>query len=192
MALTAHGSRVLFLMCDLVSRSSDEDSVFSDLLCSRFRGRVMIRILHMTVVDICRLSSRSLDIPIRYRPDFAALEVLKIAAMVSAEVFVDRMVTMVKPKYGAKFMRSGSIRTHMASLVKLFNEDMEHTIQTRKIDPVTIASPYWHYFVSVHPFVDSNGRMCRLILDTVLLKFTGICTSVGVEAKEREDWTMLS
>lgn len=56
----------------------------------------MIRILHMTVVDICRLSSRSLDIPIRYRPDFAALEVLKIAAMVSAEVFVDRMVTMVK------------------------------------------------------------------------------------------------
>ncbi|KAK5273981.1 hypothetical protein LTR99_000764 [Exophiala xenobiotica] len=80
----------------------------------------------------------------------------------------------------------------MASLVKLFNEDMEHASQTGTIDPVTIASRYCHYFVNVHPFIDGNGRMCRLLLNTILLKFTGVCISVGVEAKEREDWIMLS
>jgi prophage maintenance system killer protein len=106
-----------------------------------------------------------------------------------AEVAVDRIV---KPKFAAKFMRPGSIRPHMASLVKSFNEDMEHTSQAGTIDPVTIASRYCHHFVNVHPFIDGNGRMCRLLLNTILLKFTGVCISVGVEAKEREDWTMLS
>jgi hypothetical protein len=86
---------------------------------------------------------------------------------VDAEVAVDRIV---KQKYAARFIRSGWIRPHMASLVKTFNEDMEHASQTGTIDPVTIASRYCHYFVNVHPFIDGNGRMCRLhIVSSVLL-----------------------
>jgi len=41
-------------------------------------------------------------------------------------------------------------------------------------DPVALAAKYCHMFVNIiHPFVNGNGRMCRLILNALLLKSMG-------------------
>ncbi|KND94403.1 Adenosine monophosphate-protein transferase FICD-like protein [Tolypocladium ophioglossoides CBS 100239] len=42
------------------------------------------------------------------------------------------------------------------------------------IDPFSIAAKYSMEFVQVHPFQDGNGRMCRMILNTILCRYAGV------------------
>jgi len=36
------------------------------------------------------------------------------------------------------------------------------------MDPYVLASKYCHKFVNIHPFLDGDGRMCRLIMNGLL------------------------
>ena len=38
-------------------------------------------------------------------------------------------------------------------------------------------------FVNIHPFEDGNGRMCRMLLNVVLLKFIGVCVAIVQESR---------
>ncbi|OJJ96298.1 hypothetical protein ASPACDRAFT_47068 [Aspergillus aculeatus ATCC 16872] len=40
----------------------------------------------------------------------------------------------------------------------------------------------------IHPFADGNGRMCRLILNAILLKYAGIVISVGENDEGRRQY----
>ncbi|OCL02989.1 hypothetical protein AOQ84DRAFT_368747 [Glonium stellatum] len=44
-----------------------------------------------------------------------------------------------------------------------------------------MAARYCHVFANIHPFAHGNGRMCRILLNVILLKFRGICISIGAE-----------
>ena len=41
------------------------------------------------------------------------------------------------------------------------------------VDPYEMAARYKHRSVNIHPFVDGNDRVCRLIMNTILLRYVG-------------------
>jgi hypothetical protein len=61
--------------------------------------------------------------------------------------------------------------------------------ETRGIlDPFSLASKYSLKFVEIHPFQDGNGRMCRLILNAILLRYAGIVVAIGETEEERVEY----
>lgn len=44
---------------------------------------------------------------------------------------------------------------------------------------MAIAAKYCNLFVNIHPFADGNGRMCRLLMNVIFLKYLGICVPIG-------------
>lgn len=56
------------------------------------------------------------------------------------------------------------------------------------IDPFSIAAKYSLEFVSIHPFQDGNGRVCRMILNAILCRYAGIIVPIGEQAEEREEY----
>ncbi len=59
------------------------------------------------------------------------------------------------------------------------HEDVIGAEALKSLDPFTLAAKYCHLFVNIHPFMDGNGRMCRLILNTILLKYAGMMIPIG-------------
>jgi fido (protein-threonine AMPylation protein) len=43
-------------------------------------------------------------------------------------------------------------------------------------------------FVCIHPFEDGNGRLCRMILNVMSIKYAGCTVPIGVEEEEREEY----
>ena len=76
----------------------------------------------------------------------------------------------------------------MRTLVQDLRNDLEEAKSAGKLDPFMLASKYCHQFVNIHPFVDGNGRMCRLILNVLLLKYAGIVVDLGEKDGEREEY----
>ena len=40
-------------------------------------------------------------------------------------------------------------------------------------------------FVNIHPFIDGNGHTCRLILNSMLLKYGSFLVSIGEQGDDR-------
>ena len=56
-------------------------------------------------------------------------------------------------------------------------------------DPVVLAAKYCHMFVNIiHPFVESNGRTCRLILNAHLLKYGGLFACFEQDDGDRDKY----
>lgn len=55
-----------------------------------------------------------------------------------------------------------------AKIVKLMDELIEKTAESRK-HPIEIASFLHHRFVEIHPFIDGNGRVARLLTNLYLI-----------------------
>ncbi|KAJ5565721.1 hypothetical protein N7535_007359 [Penicillium sp. DV-2018c] len=73
----------------------------------------------------------------------------------------------------------------MKAMVREFQSDMREVIAKGTIDPIAIASKYTHIFVIIHPFIDGNGRMCRLILVSILLKLGSFLVCIGEKEEDR-------
>lgn len=77
----------------------------------------------------------------------------------------------------------------MASLVRQLEADMGKANREAALDPFALASKYCTLFVHIHPFQDANGRMCRLLLNAILIKYTGIVVSLGEHDQDRFEYT---
>ncbi|CAG8372975.1 unnamed protein product [Penicillium salamii] len=73
----------------------------------------------------------------------------------------------------------------MKSMIRELQSDLNQAARNGQIDPIAIAAKYTHMFVNIHPFIDGNGRMCRLILNSVLLKLGSFIVSIGEKAEDR-------
>ncbi|KAF3307934.1 hypothetical protein TWF173_002054 [Orbilia oligospora] len=51
------------------------------------------------------------------------------------------------------------------------------------IDPFEIAAWLCTRFVNIHPFADGNGRVCRIFLSGVLMRYTGLVACIGDEGE---------
>ena len=63
---------------------------------------------------------------------------------------------------------------HIFALASLIEKYMEDAIfrfhETKKDDPIIAATNLFGKTISIHPFEDGNGRICRLILAHVLIQ----------------------
>lgn len=73
----------------------------------------------------------------------------------------------------------------MKSMIRELESDLKEALKKGTIDPIAIASKYTHIFVNVHPFIDGNGRMCRLILNSMLLKLGSFLVCIGGKEEDR-------
>lgn len=73
----------------------------------------------------------------------------------------------------------------MQSMFHELKRDLKEVTTNGTIDPIALASKYAHIFVCIHPFIDGNGRMCRLILNAMLLKFGAFIACIGVDEDDR-------
>lgn len=86
------------------------------------------------------------------------------------------------------FTAPAAVPSSMRILVKGFNRDIAEAEKEGKLDPFALAAKYCHKFVNIHPFVDGNGRVCRLILNSILLKYAGIVVPLGETEQDREEY----
>lgn len=76
----------------------------------------------------------------------------------------------------------------MQEMIEKFNKDIEEAEKKQEIGPFHIAAKYSNMFVLIHPFVDGNGRTCRLILNAILLKYAGTVVAFGGHDASREEY----
>lgn len=70
------------------------------------------------------------------------------------------------------------VSEYMERLVVDLNAAIDHDIENQ-MDPYTLAAQVHHRFMAICPFVDENGRMARLLLNVILLKFAGHLANFG-------------
>lgn len=58
-------------------------------------------------------------------------------------------------------------------------DDIAKAEKTLALDPFTLDARYCNDFVMIHPFLDGNGRVCRLILNAILLNYAGVFVCLG-------------
>ncbi|KAF3928390.1 hypothetical protein ABW20_dc0107810 [Dactylellina cionopaga] len=86
------------------------------------------------------------------------------------------------------FVTPNFISTAMKRFIKNLNESLRNAEAEKELDPFYIAADACGEFVNIHPFLDGNGRICRLILNTILLKYAGIVAPIGEHAHERGEY----
>ncbi|KAF5250437.1 hypothetical protein FANTH_4371 [Fusarium anthophilum] len=92
------------------------------------------------------------------------------------------------------FMDHSKVRIAMRDMIEELESDIKKATEKGQIDPVALASKYCHKFVNIHPFGDGNGRMCRLILNTLLIKYGGgyPIVSIGQNDRDRREYLRIA
>ncbi|KAI1803113.1 Fic-domain-containing protein [Daldinia bambusicola] len=86
------------------------------------------------------------------------------------------------------FIRSSAVPQYMAELVEDLQTDMLAVEGNKVVDPFDFASRYCHRLACIHPFGDGNGRMCRILLNVILLKYAGFVSTFGGTEAERQEY----
>lgn len=84
------------------------------------------------------------------------------------------------------FAPVSSIPMLMKKVIKELQSDLREATESGSIDPIKLAAKYSHIFVNIHPFLDGNERMCRLILNAMLLKFGNFIVCLGEDIPGRD------
>ena len=80
----------------------------------------------------------------------------------------------------------------MQAFVNNLKDEIQKAQQAGQLDPYVLGAKYCSRFVAIHPFKDGNGRMCRLILNAILIKYAGIVISVGEKGQDRQRYIDLA
>lgn len=86
------------------------------------------------------------------------------------------------------FPDAAEVPLRMRRMIGDLNGDLRAAVEAGRIDPVALASKYCHIFVNIHPFLDGNGRTCRLILNALLLKYGSFLSCIGQDDETREKY----
>ncbi|KAI0152606.1 fido domain-containing protein [Xylariaceae sp. FL1272] len=102
----------------------------------------------------------------------------------------------IAARYGMKkksqFIRAQAVPNYMADLVRDLEMDLIKAETSKELDLFDMASRYCHRFVCIHPFGDGNGRMCRILVNIILLKYGGHVSRFGGSDAERMEYLDLS
>jgi Fic family protein len=71
----------------------------------------------------------------------------------------------------------------MRTLVYDYNLAIQRARTAGFLDPFALAAEFGHRIVNTHPFVDGNGRVCRMLMNAILFCYAGVVVPLG----ERED-----
>ncbi|KFZ10638.1 hypothetical protein V501_05092 [Pseudogymnoascus sp. VKM F-4519 (FW-2642)] len=92
------------------------------------------------------------------------------------------------PLFSSKFVRGKSVKMFMRNLIAEHNERIKIAEQTGEIDAIDLACRLSTAFVCIHPFEDGNGRVCRLLLNAMAIKYAGKVADIGKDPQEREEY----
>ncbi|KAI6088834.1 fido domain-containing protein [Hypoxylon rubiginosum] len=76
----------------------------------------------------------------------------------------------------------------MKEMCENLKEELSVAEEKKTIDPFSVAAKYSLEFVTIHPFQDGNGRLCRMILNAILCRYAGIIIPIGEHGEEREEY----
>lgn len=86
------------------------------------------------------------------------------------------------------FTAPENVPAEMRAMIAEYNRDIGAANLAGHLDPYMLAAKYCHKFVNIHPFVDGNGRTCRLILNAILLAYAGVVAPLGQTESDRETY----
>lgn len=92
------------------------------------------------------------------------------------------------PLFSSKFVRGKSVKLFMRNLVAEHNERIKTAEKTGEIDAIDLACRLSTAFVCIHPFEDGNGRLCRLILNAMTIRYAGRVVEIGKDPRERDEY----
>ncbi|KAK8098555.1 Fic-domain-containing protein [Apiospora kogelbergensis] len=95
-------------------------------------------------------------------------------------------------KKAALFIRPEAVPKYMQALAMNMKGDMYMPLLDEDLPAIPLAAIYCHRFVCIHPFGDGNGRMCRIILNMILLKTAGLLSIFGGDEPEREKYLQIA
>jgi Fic family protein len=84
------------------------------------------------------------------------------------------------------FTAPENVPAKMRAMIAEYNRDIDAAYLAGHLDPYMLAAKYCHKFINIHPFLDGNGRTCRLILNAILLKYAGVVVPLGETETDRE------
>ncbi|KAK1911845.1 hypothetical protein P3342_010929 [Pyrenophora teres f. teres] len=88
--------------------------------------------------------------------------------------------------------KASTVPESMRSMVHKLEKDLNAALAAGRLDPFALASEYCDRLVNIHPFRDGNGRMCRLILNAILIKYAGIVVNVGEHDQSRDEYLQIA
>lgn len=80
------------------------------------------------------------------------------------------------------------IPSKMEEMCSALKKDLETASMKGFIDPISVATKYSLEFVQIHPFLDGNGRMCRMILNAIICRYMGVIVPIGEQGEERSEY----
>jgi Fic family protein len=86
------------------------------------------------------------------------------------------------------FTAPENVPAEMRAMIAEYNRDIDAAFLAGHLDPHMLAAKYCHKFVNIHPFVDGNGRACRLILNAILLGYVGVVVPLGETESDCETY----
>ncbi|KAL6850987.1 hypothetical protein ACO1O0_008113 [Amphichorda felina] len=101
----------------------------------------------------------------------------------------DVAVSYEKPGEKQKWsicMRAKAVPVCMRQLITSLNNDIASAEASGEIDPYTLSGKIHDYFLMIRPFGDGNGRMARIILNVLLLKYAGHVAHIGSDNDKGE------
>lgn len=104
------------------------------------------------------------------------------------EYYSGRYRTVIVQAGSCNFTPPQFVAKNMKELVSELNDDIRKCEESNTLDPFQLAAKYSMRFLQIHPFQDGNGRICRLILNALLLKYAGIVVSIGEQDKDRSEY----
>ncbi|RSM17914.1 hypothetical protein CDV31_003340 [Fusarium ambrosium] len=91
-----------------------------------------------------------------------------------------------------QYMAHSKVSTAMKNMINSLSNDIKAAMDTGEVDPIALAAKYCHIFVNIHPFLDGNGRTCRLILNAILFKYGDTIVCIGEEDEDREEYLRIA
>lgn len=85
-------------------------------------------------------------------------------------------------------LKPSQIPAAMKSMISSLTTELHDAEKLGRLDPFALAAKYCDRFVNIHPFRDGNGRMCRLILNAILIKYAGVVVNVGEHDQSRDEY----
>ncbi|KAJ3499231.1 hypothetical protein NLG97_g498 [Lecanicillium saksenae] len=83
-------------------------------------------------------------------------------------------------------MRWSAIQQRMAQLCRDVPSDATATGAER--DAFALAARCHHNFVYIHPFGDGNGRVTRILMNVLLLKYAGRICTIGLSKEDVDEY----
>ncbi|KAI9146736.1 Protein adenylyltransferase FICD [Paramyrothecium foliicola] len=109
-------------------------------------------------------------------------KIVKEGADITEDLIKETHAILVKGSSPAR------IREDMRSFIKNLNNELDEGARAGHLDPIAVGAKYCDRFVHIHPFRDGNGRMCRLILNAILLRYAGVVVNVGEHDQSRDEY----